>query len=119
MWLQILQNIAVQAIYRQYHPECGPAPGSCGLSLQAWIVIFGAVQLVISQLPDISDLKELNIFCTCCTLTFATANLGLSIYNGAALKSIWWPVHELASVLGLSPCQPMPRHPYLGVGQSP
>ena len=75
-----------QGIYRLYHPECaGPAGEQlepCGISLQAWIAIFGAVQLIISQLPDISSLRELNLFCTACTVIFAIGCLGMSIYNG-------------------------------------
>lgn len=39
----------MQALYRLYHPECGPAPGPCGISLQAWIAVFGASQLILSQ----------------------------------------------------------------------
>ena len=76
----------LQGIYRLYHPECaGPAGEQlepCGISLQAWIAIFGAVQLIISQLPDISSLRELNLFCTACTVIFAIGCLGMSIYNG-------------------------------------
>jgi hypothetical protein len=53
----------MQAIYRAVH-ACDPEVNTCGISLQWWIAIFGAVQLVISQLPDISHLKELNIGCT-------------------------------------------------------
>ena len=52
------------------------------ISLQACIAIFGAVQLIISQLPDISSLRELNLFCTGCTVIFAIGCLGMSIYNG-------------------------------------
>jgi len=76
----------MQGIYRLYHPECTADDGTllqpCGISLQAWIAIFGAVQLIISQLPDISSLRELNLFCTLCTVLFAIGCLGMSIYNG-------------------------------------
>ena len=76
----------MQSIYRLYHPECTAADGTllqpCGISLQAWIAIFGAVQLIISQLPDISSLRELNLFCTLCTILFAAGCLGMSIYDG-------------------------------------
>ncbi len=76
----------MQSIYRLYHPECTAADGTllqpCGISLQAWIAIFGAVQLIISQLPDISSLRELNLFCTLCTVLFAIGCLGMSIYDG-------------------------------------
>lgn len=77
---------AVQALYRLYHPECDPN-GPCGISLQGWIAIFGALQLIISQLPNISSLKELNLFCTACTVLFAAGSLSLSIYNGGHQSS--------------------------------
>ncbi|CAK0782970.1 hypothetical protein CVIRNUC_006165 [Coccomyxa viridis] len=84
--IQIVAGQAMKGIYRLYHPECaGPAGEQlepCGISLQAWIAIFGAVQLIISQLPDISSLRELNLFCTACTIIFAIGCLGMSIYNG-------------------------------------
>ncbi len=72
----------MQALYRLYHPECGPAPGACGISLQAWIAVFGASQLILSQLPDISSLREINLVCTLCTVCFAAGCLALSIYDG-------------------------------------
>lgn len=75
----------MQALYRLFHPECDPT-GPCGISLQAWIAIFGATQLIISQLPDISSLKEINLFCTACTVVFAVGCLALSIYNGKLLE---------------------------------
>ena len=82
-------STCMQSIYRLYHPECTGADGSllqpCGISLQAWIAIFGAVQLIISQLPDISSLRELNLFCTLCTVLFAMGCLGMSIYDGGWL----------------------------------
>ena len=81
----------MQGIYRLYHPECTAADGTllqpCGISLQAWIAIFGAAQLIISQLPDISSLRELNLFCTLCTVLFAIGCLGMSIYNGKSQQA--------------------------------
>lgn len=71
-----------QALYRLYHPECEPT-GACGISLQAWIAVFGASQLILSQLPDISSLREINLVCTLCTVCFAVGCLAMSIYNGA------------------------------------
>jgi hypothetical protein len=53
------------------------------LSLQAWIAVFGASQLILSQLPDISSLREINLVCTLCTVCFAIGCAAMSIYNGA------------------------------------
>ncbi|KAK9837435.1 hypothetical protein WJX81_002209 [Elliptochloris bilobata] len=82
--IQIVAGQCMKALYRLYHPECGPAPGKCGITLQAWIAVFGASQLIVSQLPDISALKEINLFCTLCTSLFALGCLVLSIINGQA-----------------------------------
>lgn len=98
----------MQAIYRLYHPECTADDGTllqpCGISLQAWIAIFGAIQLVISQLPDISSLRELNLFCTACTVMFAVGCLGMSIYNGGhcamtSFLSIGMSIYNLNTAL--------------------
>ncbi len=88
-------------MYRQYHPECDPT-GPCGLSLQAWIAIFGATQLIISQLPDISSLREINLVCTFCTVCFAVGCVAMSIYNGGALTFAPFPPTHM-DIAALSP----------------
>lgn len=52
------------------------------VTLQSWIIIFGCIQLVLSQFPTIHDLRFLNVVCTMCTAGFAITATGLSIYNG-------------------------------------
>ncbi|KAK9904043.1 hypothetical protein WJX75_003267 [Coccomyxa subellipsoidea] len=79
--IQIVAGQCLKALYRLYHPECAPT-GSCGISLQAWIAVFGASQLILSQLPDISSLREINLVCTLCTVCFAIGCAAMSIYNG-------------------------------------
>ena len=39
------------------------------------------------QLPDISSLREINLFCTVCTICFAVGCLALSIYDGECARS--------------------------------
>lgn len=44
--------------------------------------MFGIVELILSQLPDIHSLRFLNIFCTFCTIAFAVICFSVSIANG-------------------------------------
>jgi hypothetical protein len=53
------------------------------ITLQTWIIIFGCIQLVLSQFPTIHDRRFLNVICTMCTAGFAITATGLSIYNGS------------------------------------
>jgi len=46
--------VPVQSIYTLYHP-------STHITLQEFIIMFGAVQLILSQLPDIHALRHINI----------------------------------------------------------
>lgn len=62
-----------------------PLKRCVGIECLAWahLQVFGASQLILSQLPDISSLREINLVCTLCTVCFAVGCLALSIYNGA------------------------------------
>lgn len=53
------------------------------ITLQTWICIFGCIQLVLSQAPNIHNLRALNAACTFCTAGFAVTATALSIYNGS------------------------------------
>ena len=69
---------APQAIYTLYKPD-----GS--MTLQHFIIIFGAVQLLLSQLPTIHSLRGVNAVCTLCTLGFTFTTVAMSIKNGAPI----------------------------------
>eukprot|EP00884_Botryococcus_braunii_P023632 jgi/Botrbrau1/9953/Bobra.0012s0048.1 len=101
--IQIIAGISMKSIYRQLH-DCDPDVHKCGISLQAWIAIFGAVQLFISQLPDISHLKEMNIFCTACTVGFAVLCLILSVKNGNDLdrSTVTYSITGTSASIGFS-----------------
>lgn len=74
-------NIAysfMQAVYKYYHGE-----GS--LTLQHFIIFFGAFELLLSQLPDIHSLRWVNALCTFSTIGFAGTTIGVTIYNGSGL----------------------------------
>ena len=68
--------LSVQSLYVTYNPD-GDA-----FTLQEAIIVFGIVELILSQLPDIHSLRFLNIFCTFCTIAFAVICFSVSIANG-------------------------------------
>ena len=53
------------------------------MTLQHFIIIFGAVQLCLSQLPTIHSLRGLSTVCTFCTVGFSITTVVMSIKNGA------------------------------------
>ena len=65
-----------QSIYTLYKPN-----GS--MTLQDFIIIFGAAQLLLSQLPTIHSLRFVNVICTICTIGFTITCVAMSIKNGA------------------------------------
>ena len=65
----------MQSIYSLYKPD-----GS--LTLQEFVIMFGALQLLLSQLPDIGSLRILNQISTVCTLGFTITCVAMSIKNG-------------------------------------
>lgn len=67
--------VCLQAIYKGYLPN-----GS--MTLQHFIIIFGVLQLLLSQLPNIHALRGLNLLSTMATLGFATVATAMSIVSG-------------------------------------
>eukprot|EP00879_Flechtneria_rotunda_P027815 GHRR01029817.1.p1 GENE.GHRR01029817.1~~GHRR01029817.1.p1 ORF type:complete len:318 (+),score=90.78 GHRR01029817.1:170-1123(+) len=76
--IQIVAGQAAKAIYKSYLPD-GP------MTLQQFIIIFAALQLLLSQLPNIHSLRQLNLLSTCASLSFATVTTALSIVSGKEL----------------------------------
>ncbi|KAM1122636.1 hypothetical protein ACFX2I_004164 [Malus domestica] len=73
--IQIAAGSSLKAVYKYYHSE-----GS--LTLQHFIIFFGAFELLLSQLPDIHSLRWVNALCTFSTIGFAGTTIGVTIYNG-------------------------------------
>lgn len=67
--------IRTQAVYKYFRED-----GS--LTLQHFIMFFGAFELVLSQLPDIHSLRWVNALCTFSTIGFAATTIGVTIYDG-------------------------------------
>ncbi len=64
----------MQIVYQTYRPG-----GS--VSLQQFIIYFGIIELILSQLPHIHSLRFLNYLCTFCTIVFSTIVVGMCIHN--------------------------------------
>nr|XP_029119649.1 GABA transporter 1 [Elaeis guineensis] len=73
--IHIAAGSSLKAVYKYYHRD-----GT--LTLQDFIVFFGAFELLLSQLPDIHSLRWVNALCTFSTIGFAGTTIGVTIYNG-------------------------------------
>lgn len=79
--IQIVAGQSMWEIYLQYKGE-----DASGVTLQEFIIIFGAFELLLSQLPDIHSLRVVNLLCTGCTIAFTACVVGLSAKYG---RSPW------------------------------
>ena len=71
----VLFHLYMQAVYK-YFLEDG------SLTLQHFIMFFGAFELVLSQLPDIHSLRWVNALCTFSMIGFAATTIDVTIYDG-------------------------------------
>ncbi|XP_058198653.1 GABA transporter 1-like [Rhododendron vialii] len=73
--IQIAAGTGLKAVYKYYHSD-----GT--LTLQHFIILFGILELFLSQLPNIHSLRWVNALCTLSTIGFAGTAIGVTIYNG-------------------------------------
>lgn len=73
--VQIAAAISAKSIYLLYKPDGN-------ITLQEFIIMFGALQLILSQLPTIHSLRGVNVLCTICTLGFTITCVAMSIKDG-------------------------------------
>ncbi|KAG5246293.1 GABA transporter [Salix suchowensis] len=90
--IQIAAGSSLKAVYKHYHKE-----GT--LTLQHFIIFFGAFELFLSQLPDIHSLRWVNALCTFSTIGFAGTAIGVTLYNGENMdrKSVSYSVQGSSS----------------------
>ncbi|KAI5057539.1 hypothetical protein GOP47_0027967 [Adiantum capillus-veneris] len=90
--IQIAAGTSMKAIYKIYHQRDN-------MSLQKFMIIFGIVELGLSQFPTIHSLRWVNAVCTLSTIGFTTTSIGLSIYNGKKLdrSTIDYKIHGTKS----------------------
>jgi hypothetical protein len=75
--IQIAAGSSLKAVYKHYHTADDGA-----MTLQQFILLFGALELLLSQLPDIHSLRWVNAICTASTIGFAGTTIGVTIYDG-------------------------------------
>ncbi|KAA8543325.1 hypothetical protein F0562_021180 [Nyssa sinensis] len=73
--IHIAAGSSLKAVFKYYHRD-----GT--LTLQHFIIFFGAFELFLSQLPDIHSLRWVNALCILSTIGFAGTTIGVTIYNG-------------------------------------
>ncbi|CAM0908011.1 unnamed protein product [Alopecurus aequalis] len=75
--IQIAAGSSLKAIYKHYYTADDGA-----MTLQHFILLFGALELFLSQLPDIHSLRWVNATCTASTIGFAGTAIAITIYEG-------------------------------------
>uniref|UniRef100_A0A0D9XJP9 Amino acid transporter transmembrane domain-containing protein n=1 Tax=Leersia perrieri TaxID=77586 RepID=A0A0D9XJP9_9ORYZ len=75
--IQIAAGSSLKAVYNHYHTADDGA-----MTLQQFIILFGAFELLLSQLPDIHSLRWVNAICTASTIGFAGTAIGVTLYDG-------------------------------------
>ncbi|KAL4620653.1 hypothetical protein ACB092_06G170800 [Castanea dentata] len=73
--IQIAAGSSLKAVYKYFRED-----GS--LTLQHFIMFFGAFELLLSQLPDIHSLRCVNALCTFSMIGSAATTIGVTIYDG-------------------------------------
>ena len=71
---------ALQAIAKTYSPD-----NMGDKTLQEFIIYFGILELILSQLPDIHTLRFVNAIATFCTVAFTLIATGVSVHDGESL----------------------------------
>lgn len=66
--------------------------------------MFGALQLILSQLPDIHTLRHVNILATFCTVAFSATVVAMCIHNGARCR-IQACTGTFLEILAAIPCK--------------
>jgi hypothetical protein len=76
--IQIAAGSSLKAVYKHYYTgEDGAA-----VTLQHFILLFGAFEMFLSQLPDIHSLRWVNATCTASTIGFAMTAISVTLYDG-------------------------------------
>ncbi|CAL5203906.1 unnamed protein product [Lathyrus oleraceus] len=75
----VASAISMMAIERSncYHRSGGKDP--CHMNSNAYMIAFGAVQIIVSQIPDFDQLWWLSIVAAVMSFTYSTIGLGLGI----------------------------------------
>jgi len=80
--IQIAAGSSLKAVYKHYYTADDGA-----MTLQQFIILFGAFELFLSQLPDIHSLRWVNAICTASTVGFAGTTIGVTIHDGNSFSA--------------------------------
>ena len=80
--IQIAAGSSLKAVYKHYYTADDGA-----MTLQQFIILFGAFELFLSQLPDIHSLRWVNAICTASTVGFAGTTIGVTVHDGNSFSS--------------------------------
>jgi len=80
--IQIAAGSSLKAVYKHYYTAEDGA-----MTLQQFIILFGAFELLLSQLPDIHSLRWVNAICTASTVGFAGTTIGVTVHDGNSFSS--------------------------------
>lgn len=67
--------------------------GDCGIGLSVWIIVAGAIQLPLSQLPDMGSMDALTALAVVFCALYCVVAVVLSIVDGERRRSACTPVH--------------------------
>jgi len=80
--IQIAAGSSLKAVYKHYYTADDGT-----MTLQQFIILFGAFELFLSQLPDIHSLRWVNAICTASTVGFAGTTIGVTIHDGNSFSA--------------------------------
>ena len=80
--IQIAAGSSLKAVYKHYYTAEDGA-----MTLQQFIILFGAFELLLSQLPDIHSLRWVNAICTASTVGFAGTTIGVTVHDGNSFSA--------------------------------
>ncbi|KAK9269963.1 hypothetical protein L1049_025536 [Liquidambar formosana] len=93
----IAASISMMAIKRSncFHHSGGE--NGCHISSNPYMILFGVVQVILSQIPDFSQLRWFSIVADVMSFTYSTVALGLGIYKVAGTSQF----HFRGSLTGI------------------
>ena len=62
------------------------ARGETPVTLTQYILVFGAVNLILAQCPNFHSIRFVNQTATVCTISFSIIAVALSLYSGESLQ---------------------------------
>ena len=77
--IAVPSGLGLQFMYQLSYPGGGP-------TLQAWIIYFMALQVVLAMAPDLHSLRIVNAVSTLCVIIMSVIAFSLAIYDGGVTR---------------------------------